>query len=203
MKRRVFSKTTSFHTFYQKKKGRGLNGDVLNDTVPLSSSPRTCSGEEGKRSFCLNFVGPSLAWSPPTNARPHAVGPPTKDTGRPPAARLPKKKPGEPNLGSSTQWPTSRRETRSHAPQWTATITCSINSTQQRKKRGGGERPERERTERREKKGRKKKEPKRERKSQRERRTNQREERTNQRGGRNEKRREPGWERVNRNKENH
>jgi hypothetical protein len=48
MKRRVLSKTTPFHTFKKKKK-KEQNGVVLNDTVHLSSSPRTCSGEEGKR----------------------------------------------------------------------------------------------------------------------------------------------------------
>jgi hypothetical protein len=49
MKRRVFSKTTPFHTLKKKKKKKEQNGVVLNDTVHLSSSPRTCSGEEGKR----------------------------------------------------------------------------------------------------------------------------------------------------------
>jgi hypothetical protein len=49
MKRRVFSKTTPFHTLKKKEKKKEQNGGVLNDTVPLSSSPRTCSGEEGKR----------------------------------------------------------------------------------------------------------------------------------------------------------
>ena len=107
MKRRVFSKTTSFHEFYQKKK-KEQNGVVLKDTVPLSSPPpEHCSGEEGKRGFCLNFVGPSLAWSPPT-----------EHTGRPPAVHLPENR-GEPNLGSRAQWPTSRllpiRTVKSHA----------------------------------------------------------------------------------------
>jgi hypothetical protein len=51
MKRRVFSKTTPFHTFKKKKqkKKKEQNGVVLNDTVHLPSFPRTCSGEEGKR----------------------------------------------------------------------------------------------------------------------------------------------------------
>jgi hypothetical protein len=50
MKRRVFSKTTPFHTFKKKKeKEKEQNSVVLNDTVHLSSFPRTCSGEEGKR----------------------------------------------------------------------------------------------------------------------------------------------------------
>jgi hypothetical protein len=33
----------------KEKKKKEQNGVVLNDTVHLSSSPRTCSGEEGKR----------------------------------------------------------------------------------------------------------------------------------------------------------
>jgi hypothetical protein len=49
MKRRVFSKTTPFHTFKKKEKKKEQNGVVLNDTVHLSSSPRSRSGEEGKR----------------------------------------------------------------------------------------------------------------------------------------------------------
>ena len=35
MKRRVFSKTTPFHTFKKKKKEKEQNGVVLNDTVHL------------------------------------------------------------------------------------------------------------------------------------------------------------------------
>jgi hypothetical protein len=50
MKRRVFSKTTPFHTFYQKKK-REQNGVVFNDTVPLSSSPEHAAGKKEKRAF--------------------------------------------------------------------------------------------------------------------------------------------------------
>jgi hypothetical protein len=115
MKRRVFSKTTPFHAFYQKKKEQ--NNVVLNDTVPLSSSPpNIAAGKKEKRGFCLNFFGPSLAWSPPT-----------KHTGRPPAAHLPENR-GEPNLGSRAQWPTSRllpmRTVKSHA-------LGSINRTQE------------------------------------------------------------------------
>jgi hypothetical protein len=120
MKRRVFSKTTPFHTFYQKKKRKRKeqNGVVLNDIVPLSSSPpNIAAGKKEKRGFCLNFVGPSLAWSPPT-----------EHTGRPPTTHLPENR-GEPNLGSRAQWPTSRllpmRTVKSHA-------LGSINRTQER-----------------------------------------------------------------------
>jgi hypothetical protein len=97
MKRHVFSKTTPFHTFKKKKKKGKQNGVVLNDTVPLSfSPPNIAAGKKEKRGFCLNFAGPSLAWSPPI-----------EHTGRPPAAHLPENR-GEPNLGSCAQWPTSR-----------------------------------------------------------------------------------------------
>jgi hypothetical protein len=44
MKRRVFPKTTPFHV----KKREDRNGVVLNDTVPLSSSPGRAAGEERK-----------------------------------------------------------------------------------------------------------------------------------------------------------
>jgi hypothetical protein len=49
MKRRVLSKTTPFHVFFKKKeKKKDQNGVVLNDTVPLSSSPGRAAGEERK-----------------------------------------------------------------------------------------------------------------------------------------------------------
>jgi len=53
MKRRVFSKTTPFHTFKKKKeKKEEQNGVVLNDTVPLSSSPPNIAvGKKGKGAF--------------------------------------------------------------------------------------------------------------------------------------------------------
>jgi hypothetical protein len=52
MKRRVLSKTTPFHA--KKKREREQNGVILNDTVPLSSSPGRAAGEE--RNFCFSFL---------------------------------------------------------------------------------------------------------------------------------------------------
>jgi len=51
MKRRVLSKTTPFHA---KKREREQNVVVLNDTVPLSSSPGHAVGEE--RNFCFSSL---------------------------------------------------------------------------------------------------------------------------------------------------
>jgi hypothetical protein len=48
MKRRVFPKTTPFHVKKKEKKREDRNGVVLNDTVPLSSSPGRAAGEERK-----------------------------------------------------------------------------------------------------------------------------------------------------------
>ena len=51
MKRRVLSKTTLFHV---KKKKKDQNGVILNDIVPLSSSPGCVAGEE-RKVFCFFF----------------------------------------------------------------------------------------------------------------------------------------------------
>jgi len=116
MKRRVFSKTTPFHTFKKKKKKKEKeqNGVVLNDTVPLSSSPpNIAAGKKGKRGFCLNFFR-SLSRLEPTD-RTHW-----------PTTHLPENR-VEPNLGSRDQWPTSQLlpMRKSHA-------LGSINRTQER-----------------------------------------------------------------------
>jgi hypothetical protein len=63
MKRRVFSKTTPFHV---KKKTKNQNGIVLNDTVPLSSSPERAAGEERKvLFFCLSLTPHACQNRPP------------------------------------------------------------------------------------------------------------------------------------------
>ena len=154
MKRRVFSKTTPFHTF-KKKKGKREGAERCHFERHCSSfffPPKHCSGEEGKKELLFEFFsGPSLAWSPPT-----------EHTSRPPTAHLPENRGGGPNLGSRAQWPTSRllpiRAVKSHA-------LGSINRTQERwgkgeekkgrkpEKRRKGERdPKKRETERRENK---------------------------------------------------
>jgi hypothetical protein len=91
MKRRVFSKTTPFHTFKkQKKKKKEQNGVVLKRHCS-SSSPDHAAGKKEKRLLFFEFLPATLAWSPPTG-----------HNGRPPTAHHP------PNLGSRAQWPTSR-----------------------------------------------------------------------------------------------
>jgi len=54
MKRRVLSKTTPFHAKKKEEREREQNGVILNDTVPLSSSPGRAAGEE------INFCFSSL-----------------------------------------------------------------------------------------------------------------------------------------------
>jgi hypothetical protein len=60
MKRRVFSKTTPFHTFKKKKKEKEQNGVVLNDTVHLLP-PITQRGRRKKGCFNLNFLPATLS----------------------------------------------------------------------------------------------------------------------------------------------
>ena len=71
----------------------------MNDTVHLSSSPRTCSGEEGKRvCFNLNFL--------PATLSPGAHRPDTMVDHPPRTCK--KTEEGGPSLGSRAQWPTGR-----------------------------------------------------------------------------------------------
>jgi hypothetical protein len=104
MKRRVLSKTTSFHFFFKKKR-REQNGVVLNDIVPLSSSPGHAAGEERKLLFFFffNFVA---SLSLPACSIKNRSPTPFDD-----------EKPGEPRLASRTHWPTDRRCPAPHAQQ--------------------------------------------------------------------------------------
>jgi len=53
MKRRVLSKTTPFHA-KKREREKEQNGVILNDSVPLSSSPGRAVGEE--RNFCFSSL---------------------------------------------------------------------------------------------------------------------------------------------------
>jgi len=129
MKRRVFSKTTPFHTFKkEKKKKREQNGVVLNDTVHLLP-PITQRGRRKKFCFNLNFCRPLSRLEP------------TDRTQWPTTHRAPTRKPrGGAGPWQSHQWPTSRllpmRPVQSHA-------LGSINRTrralvrERREQRGG------------------------------------------------------------------
>ena len=67
MKRRVLFKTTSLHV---EKKKDDQNGVVLNDNVPLSSSPERAAGEERKVLF---FLPLSLPVCSAKDLKPHAL----------------------------------------------------------------------------------------------------------------------------------
>jgi len=66
MKRRVLSKTTSFH-IKKKKKEEGQNGVVLNDTVHLPPSP--VEQQQKTKTIFKKTV-------PPLSPRPHTFRPP-------------------------------------------------------------------------------------------------------------------------------
>jgi hypothetical protein len=94
MKRRVLSKTTPFHPFKKKKKGkRAERCRFERHCSSFFFPPNMQRGRREKWCFFLKFLPAplSLTWSPPT-----------EHNGRPPTAHHP------PNLGSRAQWPTSR-----------------------------------------------------------------------------------------------
>ena len=185
MKRRVLLKTTPFHV-KKKKKGK-RNGVVLNDTVPLSSSPGHAAREERKMvSFGCFFLKKKRISSLSLDHTPHQPEAPRRwTTDRrhwPTTRRAPTRKTGSETSTAAPKWPTNCRSPCSPGATIKSPALGSINRPKNSEEKGGrreekketeregGRRPERERTERRKKKERT------------EERTNQREEGTNKKG---------------------
>ena len=160
MKRRVFPKTTPFHMKKKEKKEKkrkGPNGDVLNGTVPLSSSPRTCS-KHGKKvcliSRCPSFLACADKTRSPYTSDDAKPGGPRLDQPRSPTSRpalfCSPRCPAQPTLSCSPRCPCSAHAASLPLPDYKRRGRLEARGKKRRKRKKKTEvrkeREERERT---------------------------------------------------------